>query len=68
MAQFRENVCEFYIAHENCKRNRQADMFHYCQRCREYSPITHRKMKNKKKILTEQVRKKESRNEFADFC
>lgn len=30
--------------------------------------MTHKKMKNKKKILTEQVRKKESRNEFTDLC
>lgn len=66
MAQYRELTCLYYVSHGNCTKHREADMYHYCQHCREYKPAARIKTKNKKK---EFLRKKDYKKyEFTHFC
>lgn len=50
MATYREVPCKYYISHGVCKKNRDADHNHYCQKCDKYFPRAKVRKVNKKKL------------------
>lgn len=59
MSQDRETPCLFYICAGSCKKNRNADHYHYCQKCDKYIPRAKVKHQNIKRKKLENIRNKE---------
>lgn len=60
MAIYRETVCTHYIALGECKKGRDADHAHYCQKCGKYYPRAKVKHVNKKRDKLQRLKKREA--------
>ena len=49
MAKDRETPCLYYICMGECKKGRDANHWHYCQKCDKYKPRSRVRHLNKKK-------------------
>lgn len=59
MAKYRETVCMYYIALGQCKKGREANHEHYCQKCDKYFPRAKVRHINLKKKRVEDIRRKD---------
>ena len=59
MAKYRETVCMYYIALGQCKKGREANHEHYCQKCNKYFPRAKVRHINLKKKRVEDIRRKD---------
>lgn len=59
MAADRQTPCLYYICAGSCKKGREADHAHYCQRCDKYAPRAKVRHKNLKREKLNKIRKKE---------
>lgn len=59
MAKYREIVCLYYEALGQCKKGREAEHRHYCQKCGSYEPRAKMHIINRKKKELERLCKKE---------
>lgn len=53
------NPCLYYICMGECKKGRDANHWHYCQKCDKYIPRARVRHLNKKKEKLEKMRKNE---------
>ena len=58
MAKDRETPCKYYICAGQCKKGREADHTHYCQKCGKYEPRARVRHLNQKKAKLDKLRKK----------
>lgn len=59
MAKDRITPCFFYVCAGTCKKGREADHAHYCQKCDKYRPRVKERHLNRKKDELDKIRKKE---------
>ena len=59
MAKDRETPCLYYICMGECKKGRDANHWHYCQKCDKYKPRSRVRHLNKTKEKLEKIRKNE---------
>ena len=59
MAKDRITPCLYYICAGKCTKGREANHYHYCQRCDKYKPRVKERHLNKKKLELENIKKKE---------
>ena len=59
MAKDRITPCLFYVCAGTCKKGREADHAHYCQKCDKYRPRVRERHLNRKKDELNKIRKKE---------
>lgn len=59
MAKDRETPCLYYICMGECKKSRDANHWHYCQKCDKYKPRSRVRHLNNKKEKLEKIRKSE---------
>jgi len=59
MARTKEVPCLFYICVGECKKDRDAEHYGYCQRCNLYEPRVKKKRVNNKKRKLEILKKED---------